>query len=298
MNVRSAMSISLIVDNDLWGLIMCHSYDSETTVTSPPLKELCRVIGHCASGHIERLLLKEKVELRSSLMAGLSLKSPTDFLTSDTTNLLQVFGAKFGLLTLNDEARALGRLEAYHEALALLQYFRVRKPSKVISSQKIATDIPDLNYNPGFKILAGVLVIPLSDSGADFLTLFRKGQLLEIYWAGNEEEQFHHTGGEIPEPTAGLLRWVEHMTDTSREWTDDQSKSAVYRSLQTGMLNLAVDIATVIGLLYGTFIKNWRQKEAMEESSRVRRLLISNASHEGESCILYAKSHLFEAVPC
>lgn len=46
-------------------------------------------------------------------------------------------------------------------------------------------------------------------------------------------------------------------------------------------LSLLVDIATVIGLLYGTFFKTWRQKEAMEESSRVKRLLISNASHEG-----------------
>ncbi|KUJ15051.1 uncharacterized protein LY89DRAFT_620335 [Mollisia scopiformis] len=263
MNVSSAMSVSLVVDQELWGLIMCHSYDSEVTVISPRLKELCRIIGQSASTQIERLLSKEKFEMRSSLMAGLSLKSPAAFLTQDTANLLQVFGAEFGLLTLNGETRAIGPLEVYQEALAILQYFRSRKPTKVISSQKIATDFPDLNYEPGFKVLAGVLVIPLSDSGADFLTLFRKGQLLEIFWAGNEQEQFQYIGGEIPEPTAGLLRWAEHMTDTSREWTDDQ-----------------MDIATVIGLLYGTFIKTWRQKEAMEERGRVKRLLISNASHE------------------
>lgn len=164
-------------------------------------------------------------------MAGLSLKSPTAFLTSDSTNLLQVFAAEFGLLTLNGEARAIGRIEAYQEALALLHHFRSRKPTRVISSQKIATDFPDLNFEPGFKVLAGVLVIPLSDSGADFLTLFRKGQLLEIFWAGNEQEQFQYIGGEVPEPTAGLLRWAEHIRDTSREWTDDQSRlsSVLYK---------------------------------------------------------------------
>ena len=44
-----------------------------------------------------------------------------------------------------------------------------------------------------------------------------------------------------------------------------------------------MEIATVIRVLYGTFITSWREIEALEEKGRAKRLLISNASHDGLS---------------
>jgi light-regulated signal transduction histidine kinase (bacteriophytochrome) len=227
INVSSAMTISLVVEDDLWGLITCHSYGSTIVEVSPPLREACRNIGQCASSQVERLLFAERLEARILLATGLSRKSPAAFITSSSSSLLQIFAATFGMLVMNDQVRAVGRLESYQEALVLVKYFRTRGVTSVIASQKINADFPDLLYPPGFTLIAGLLVVPLSNSGSDFLVVFRKEQLMEIHWAGNTEERFELIGGGNAEPNASFHRWVEHVTDTSREWTAWQCKSSV-----------------------------------------------------------------------
>jgi light-regulated signal transduction histidine kinase (bacteriophytochrome) len=157
------------------------------------------------------------------LATGLSQKSPAAFITGSSASLLDIFTAEFGMLVLNDEARAVGKLESYQEALALVRYFLARGATSVIASQKIKADFPDLEFEAGFSTLAGLLVIPLSSSGRDFLIVFRKEQLMEIHWAGNTKERFELIGGANSEPNASFQRWVEHVVDTSREWTSWQS---------------------------------------------------------------------------
>lgn len=44
MGVRSTMSISIVIDSDLWGLIACHGYGDFGTRVSLPIRELCRTI--------------------------------------------------------------------------------------------------------------------------------------------------------------------------------------------------------------------------------------------------------------
>jgi hypothetical protein len=42
----------------------------------------------------------------------------------------------------------------------------------------------------------------------------------------------------------------------------------------------------MIRLVYGNFIRVWREKEASLHESRMKRLLLLNASHEGTSHII------------
>ena len=83
-------------------------------------------------------------------------------------DLLDLFDADFGILTIRTETRILGRLEPLQEALAMLEYLRMRKITSVISSQDIRGDFPDLQYPPGFSIIAGLLLVPLNIAGDDF----------------------------------------------------------------------------------------------------------------------------------
>jgi len=43
-------------------------------------------------------------------------------------------------------------------------------------SQQVASDFPDLGLT-GMDVVAGLLHVPLSSGGKDFLVLLRKGQL-------------------------------------------------------------------------------------------------------------------------
>ncbi|KAE9366127.1 hypothetical protein N431DRAFT_549109 [Stipitochalara longipes BDJ] len=281
LDVSSAMNISLVVNGDLWGLITCHSYRSKVVGISPPMREILRNIGDCASSQIERLLYAERLEARMLLATGLSQKSPAAFITGSASSLLQIFTSEFGMLVMNAEARVVGKLESYHEALALVQYFQARGVTSVIASQKIIADFPDLKYAPGFSTIAGLLVIPLSSSGRDFLIVFRKEQLMEIHWAGNTQERFELVGGGNLEPSASFQRWVEHVIDTSREWTTWQ-----------------MEIAGVLRTLYSTFMDFWLKKNENMERSRKRQLLIANSSHEVRTPLNHIINHLEVALDC
>jgi light-regulated signal transduction histidine kinase (bacteriophytochrome) len=51
-------------------------------------------------------------------------------------------------------------------------------------SQDITKDFPDINLHAGLNVIAGLLHVPLSVGGKDFIAFLRKGQLREIVWAG------------------------------------------------------------------------------------------------------------------
>jgi light-regulated signal transduction histidine kinase (bacteriophytochrome) len=263
MGVRSSMSVSIVLNSDLWGLIACHGYGDVGIRVPLPIRELCRNIGECAATNIERLLMLQRIESRKPPTSTPPPQNPAGFIAASTADLLRVFGAGFGLLSIQDEARAIGRLDPYREALAILAHLQHRRFTSVVASQNINEDFPEIKYLPGIKIIAGLLIIPLSLGGGDFLVFFRKGQLREIRWAGNPYEKIARAGSEYLEPRTSFRRWTETVIGMSTEWTEDQKETAA-----------------VLGLLYGRFIEIWRQKEATGNNNRMTRLLIRNSSHE------------------
>ena len=51
-------------------------------------------------------------------------------------------------------------------------------------SQSVVKDFPDLQLPSGLEIIAGLLYVPLSRGGKDFIAFLRKGQLRDVHWAG------------------------------------------------------------------------------------------------------------------
>ncbi len=229
MGVRASMSISLTVDNKLWGLISCHSYGNGMRV-SLPVRELCRALGDLASTNIEKLIYANRISARKPLSSTPPRNSPSAYIAASSEDLLNMFGADFGFLAIKGEARTIGRLFAYNEAIVLLQYIRQRAYKTIYSSQSITQDCRDIHYPPGFQVISGMLVIPLALSGSDFLIFFRKGQTMEVNWAGNPYEKKRRAGPYL-QPRASFRRWSEHVSGRSREWTEDQGSNPISSSL-------------------------------------------------------------------
>ncbi|KAI9051071.1 hypothetical protein LZ554_005179 [Drepanopeziza brunnea f. sp. 'monogermtubi'] len=263
MGVRSSMSVSIVINDDLWGLVACHGYGDLGIKIPLPIRELCRNIGECAATNIQRLLMMQRIEARRPPERAPPTQHPAGFIAASTTDLLRVFDADFGLLSIHDEARTIGKLDPYREALAILAYLQRRRLKNVTASQNINEDFPDIKFSPGIHVISGCLVIPLNVWGNDFLVFFRKGQLKEIRWAGNPYEKIKRSGTEYLEPRMSFKRWTETVAGLSKAWTEDQTETAA-----------------VLSLLYGRFIEIWRQKDAAGQNNRMTRLLIRNSSHE------------------
>ena len=146
----------------------------------------------------------------------------------------------------------------------MLEYLRLRKITSVMASANIMQDFLDLRYPPGFKLIAGILFVPFSVNGSDFIVFFRKTQMKEIRWAGYAYENFAKNGTEgYLEPRKSFKTWSEMDVAQSCEWTEQE-----------------LETATILCLVYGKFIKIWRQKEAALQSSQFTKLLLANSAHE------------------
>lgn len=264
MAVRSSMSISINAFNELWGLIACHSYGAKGMRVSFPIRKMCRLVGDSASRNIERLSYASRLQARKLINTVPTQNNPSGYIIASSEDLLKLFDADFGLLSIRDETKILGNIEQSQEALAMLEYLRMRSVTNVMTSQDIRIDFPDLRYPPGFSVIAGLLLVPLSVGGHDFIVFFRKGQLKEVKWAGNPYEKYIKEGTEgYLEPRKSFRTWSETVVGKCREWTEEE-----------------IETAAVLCLVYGKFIEVWRQKEAALQNSQLTRLLLANSAHE------------------
>jgi light-regulated signal transduction histidine kinase (bacteriophytochrome)/CheY-like chemotaxis protein len=264
MAVRSSMSISINAFNELWGLIACHTYGPRGMRVSFPIRKMCRMVGDSASRNIERLSYASRLQARKLINTVPTQHNPSGYIIASSDDLLKLFDADFGLLSIRDETKILGQMENSQEALAMLEYLRMRKIQAVMTSTDITQDFPDLRYQPGFHTVAGMLIVPLTVGGNDFIVFFRKGQLREVKWAGNPYEKFVKEGTEgYLEPRKSFKTWSETVVGKCREWTEEE-----------------IETASVLCLVYGKFIEVWRQKEAALQSSQLTRLLLANSAHE------------------
>lgn len=264
MDVRASMSISVNAFNELWGLISCHSYGATGMRVSFPIRKMCRLIGDTVSRNIERLSYTSRLQARKLINTVPTEANPSGYIIASSDDLLKLFDADYGALSIRDETKLLGRSIHTPEVLALLEYLKMRQLNSVLASHDVSKDFPDLRYPPGFKHVSGLLYVPLSAGGRDFIVFFRRGQMTEIKWAGNPYEKKLRDGttGYL-EPRKSFQTWRETVLTRSREWSETD-----------------IETAAVLCLVYGKFIEVWRQKEAAMQSTQLTKLLLANSAHE------------------
>jgi len=219
MGVRSSMSMSLEYEGNLWGLLVCHSYGPTATRVPFSIREICYSMGITASNCLEKILNSNKLQARRIIETLREKSNPNECITASSEELLKLFEADCGFLVVEGDARTIGRLSSYAEAVTLLRYLFFRKSRTILFSNSVTDDFKDLHYAPGFSAIAGVLYIPLSGSTDDCVVFYRKTQLKEVHWAGkpNLKDEF----GTL-EPRNSFKKWTEIVNGTSKNWTHEQ----------------------------------------------------------------------------
>lgn len=232
MGVRASMSVSIIVNGVLWGLIACHHY-AGAHFPSPVARGVAEFLGRTASVLVQGKLEEERhVEALALTAASANLtralaaqtRLPLETLTQDDA-LLELFaGATGGAARVHGELRVLGEAPAKDDVAEL--YRVVTEPGVgPFASSALARDLA--GAGPEATALAerltgiasGVLLVPLG-RGEDFLAWFRPEVLREVHWAGDPEAKgFAPTeGGVTLAPRASFSDWVQQVRGTAQPW--------------------------------------------------------------------------------
>ena len=262
MGVRSSMSVSITAFGELWGLISLHNYGAHGKRVSFPIRQLMRLIGESVSSNIERLSYTRRLSARKLINTLPTDQNPSGYIISNAEDLLTLFDADYGVIAIGNEAKILGPLNASQEVLAVTEYLRLKKFEHLVTSQDVRRDFPDMVLSTGLQVIAGLLLVPLSGSGVDFIAFLRKAQLRHVNWAGKPFKEGKE-GDAALEPRKSFKVWSETVEGTCRAWKDEE-----------------LETASVLCLVYGKFISVWRQREQALHYNQLNRLLLSNASHE------------------
>ena len=138
------------------------------------------------------------------------------------------------MLVIGEGAKILGPNEQGKEVLVIAEYLRVKYFSTIQVSQAVTKDFRDLQLLTGLEIIAGLLYVPPSQGGTDFIAFLRKGQPRIVRWAGRPYKNGEDGRWVSLESRASFKVWSETVAGSCRVWADEQLEMAGMMALVYG----------------------------------------------------------------
>jgi light-regulated signal transduction histidine kinase (bacteriophytochrome)/ActR/RegA family two-component response regulator len=280
MGVAASMSISIVVDGELWGLIACHHNIPKSL--SIPLRVATELFAQYFSLHVATIENREQkaaaADTRSRLDAIIADVDPTEPVEITLQRRLREFSS----LIASDGAGLWSRgqwasfgVSPSPEMISDLMTIVAEKAGRNIwDTQDIRSETGD-GKEYGTRV-AGLLAIPISVSSPDFLVFFRSEEAHEIEWAGEPRKQEELTeNGRRLSPRGSFDTWREDVRHKSLPWTraDIVVADAIRSYVRDVMLS-----------------HNDATEEQREKTESQRRLLNSELNHRVKNILALVKS--------
>ncbi len=277
MGVAASFSISLINEQRLWGLIVCH-HDAPKWVNYET-RRACELLGQFLSVEFVRQQERDFVahqakiqEIQRQLQLHLSpnpvaIAAMFQHYQTDILRLVQAQGAA---LWLNQRLHQVGETPDKPDTLALLAWIR-QQEDDIFCSDRLVQLYPEAIR---FKdIAAGILSISIVlKHTAYHLIWFRQEQVQTVHWAGNPHEHPTHLDDQQVlrlSPRGSFERWKEVVRDRSLPWQPLDLEAA--RQLRNTLMLAALE-----------FSHSAMQKltEQAEQANRAKSQFLAKMSHE------------------
>ncbi|OJF90585.1 HWE histidine kinase domain-containing protein [Pararhizobium antarcticum] len=225
MGVAASMSVSIIIDGKLWGLIACHHYSPKVL----PLNErvAAEMFGDFFSLHLHALKQHRTLETagraRTSLDHFLRLATHHDNIgllleehLPDFVTLMPCDGIG---LWMNGTWHAFGSTPPASAIPAIAHLVSSVAEGRVWASHALSERLPEAEAFCAQA--AGILAVPLTQMPRDYLFFFRKELVQTLNWAGNPDKSYE-TGplGDRLTPRKSFAIWKQTVQMQAQPWTD------------------------------------------------------------------------------
>lgn len=231
MGVTASMSVSILIDGELWGLVACHHYSGPhrpSHEARSAAEAVTQATAHLI-GHRQRAEAREATLDTQQLLADLTQRlarddrSPLDTLATDP-GLLELVGARGAALCFDGEVRLLGATPPA-ELLPRIAELTDDPDHYVSSTQHLGLLDPDLAAYA--ELAAGVLRI--GSVPGRWLMWFRPEQRVVVDWGGDPDNKRLYDA-EDPRvrmsPRKSFDKWREVTRGVSEPWRPWQLEGA------------------------------------------------------------------------
>lgn len=231
MGVVSSFSVSIIVDDELWGLIACHNYSAR--FINFRQRETAKLIGQVLSSCIglrnQERFQKEDMKLQTAVLdvsRSLHNENIADFIfdcSSALTESLKAGGIAFlyeGELTSIGNVPDLSQIQEISEALE-------KAENGFLVTESSLLDFPQLQLDPVH--FSGFLGCRLTQDIKDCLIIFRPEIIQTVKWAGDPTKIIRYDEGGQPfiSPRNSFEQWSQDVKGSSEKWSPTEKKALI-----------------------------------------------------------------------
>lgn len=246
MGVRASLSISIIVDDRLWGLFACHHY----APLSPSFerRSLSELYAQMFSLRLESRERRELVEyerrardisdkLLSAVASGDTLLKDPDWLADILTGAIRADGVG---IWINGGYAFSGATAPTEDFRRIVRALNATAAGKVYATDRIASLVDDAQTFAGQA--AGLLAIPISRSPRDYVVLFRRELKESVRWAGDPHKavEFGPHGPRLT-PRQSFAEWLEQIEGRSAPFTPSELRIA--ETLRATLIEVVLRLA-------------------------------------------------------
>jgi len=227
MGVRSSLTLSIIVDERLWGLVACHHHAPRPIDCST--RSTCELIAQNLALHVAlrnadeaRRKRQMSLELLDSYTRGANAHNDavdaTSLRDAGFLELLDADGlvSRIGGVTISEGLTLPDG--SLHAVVASLRAAALRG---IASSE----DLSALAASAGARATGGALFIEISKHDGDYLMFVRSELVKTVSWGGNRDEFFADTAGKL-HPRSSFAQWRQTVLGRSAPWTELQLEAA------------------------------------------------------------------------
>lgn len=223
MGVRASMSISIIDDGALWGLIACHHLSPRYLPYE--VRAACEFLGQAFSLQLTAKRDSEDHQYRAQVnTVGLRLIQqiaevhPLDYaLTAGRPSMLDLVDAGGAALCIDGQIVSLGQTPTDDQIRTLIAWLGAQPERGIYSIASLATACPELANCK--DTASGVLAAPISRAQGEYLLWFRPELLQVVNWGGEPTKAVElHDDGVRLRPRRSFELWQQMVALHARPW--------------------------------------------------------------------------------
>ncbi|NEU73749.1 GAF domain-containing protein [Hassallia byssoidea VB512170] len=243
MGVGASLTISLIKEGKLWGLIACHHQSAK--YVSFELRKACEFLGRLIFSEIS---VREETEdydyrmkltyIQSALIDYMSQEENfIDGLVKHDPNILELTSAQGAAVCFGEKCTLIGETPSEEDLNYLVQWLKNNVEEEVFYTDSLPHIYPDAERYK--NVASGLLAIPISKR--NYVLWFRPEVIQTVNWGGDPNNAFevNQSQGDVRLcPRKSFELWKETVRLTSLPWKYVEIKAAL--ELRKAIVNIVL----------------------------------------------------------
>jgi light-regulated signal transduction histidine kinase (bacteriophytochrome) len=266
MGTEASLSISLIRDGRLWGLVSCHNHEPRWVpfATRTACALLGQVLSLQLSAREQTEALGHRMRLQAILTPMVAVLAGHDRLADGVEacrdDLLRLVAADGVGLVSKDEVVCFGSAPAPEQVRELARWLETRAEEQVVAISALGEEFPEAREYAA--VASGLLAISASRREHSWVMWFRREVVETVTWGGDPAKSVQPDASGPSarlHPRKSFDQWREFVRGRSRPWLGPEIDVA--RELRVTVVDIVLRAAERLGQLNEELMRTNRELE-------------------------------------